>query len=109
MLLTCFGMRVKGSRGNLQNYTINILKWNKEVFGNIFTNKKTLKARLKGIQIAQERQYSHNLDILEQTLKKDLELVLKQEELFWLQKSRVQWITEVTAIKKNVMSQPLYS
>lgn len=79
---------------NLQNYINNILKWNKEVFGNIFANKKIMKARIKGIQIAQEKQFSHNLDTLERSLKKDLESVLKQEELLWLQKSRVQWITE---------------
>lgn len=79
---------------NLQHYINNILKWNKEVFGNIFANKKIMKARIKGIQIAQEKQFSHNLDTLERSLKKDLESVLKQEELLWLQKSRVQWITE---------------
>lgn len=70
------------------------LNWNKKVFGNIFQKKKRIKARLRGIQMAQERAFSHNLDSLERDLKKDLESVLHQEESLWHQKSRVNWITK---------------
>lgn len=49
-----------------------IMRWNKYVFGNIFYTKKRTNARLRGIQMAQENNFSHNLDRLERSLKKDL-------------------------------------
>ena len=52
---------------NLSIYTVNIQKWNKEVFGNIFANKRMLKNIIRGIQIAQQNQFSHNLDLLEKS------------------------------------------
>lgn len=77
---------------NLTNYTVKVKDWNKNVFENIFAHKKNLKARLKGIQIAQEKGFSYNLDRVERTLKLELQNVLKQDETLWAQKSRVQWL-----------------
>lgn len=44
--------------------------------------------------MAQESRYSHNLDVLERKLNKDLRSILKQEEVLWKQKSRVNWISQ---------------
>lgn len=70
------------------------MKWNKHVFGNIFYKKNMIKARLRGIQTAQEINFSHNLDILERNLKKDLMNILREEESIWYQKSRVNWLSQ---------------
>lgn len=66
---------------NLQNLTSKVKIWNKELFGNIFHNKKRIKARLNGIQAVQERQFSYNLNTLEKSLRKDFQNILKQEEM----------------------------
>lgn len=39
---------------NLTSFGEGAMKWNKEVFGNIFYKKNKIKDRLKGIQMAQE-------------------------------------------------------
>ena len=78
---------------NLTNFTCKVRSWNREVYSNIFYKKKRLKARLNGIQMAQEHD-SHNLDILEKNLRKEFQTILRQEELLWRQKSRIQWISK---------------
>lgn len=79
---------------NLKNFREYAMKWNKHVFGNIFYKKNMIKARLRGIQTAQEINFSHNLDILERNLKKDLMNILREEESIWYQKSRVNWLSQ---------------
>ena len=69
-----------------------VLEWNRHVFGNIFWRKKRLLARLGGIQRALEDYYSHGLIDLEKQLIAELEEVLSQEEIIWLQKSRQDWL-----------------
>ena len=66
--------------------------WNKNEFGNIFKWKKKILARLNGIQKALESHHSDNLVKLETQLSKELNDILNQEELLWLQKSRCDWI-----------------
>ena len=66
--------------------------WNKNIFGNIFQRKKILLARIGGVQIALERRPLRILYRLETKLKKELEEVLMQEELLWLQRLRRDWI-----------------
>lgn len=70
-----------------------IMRWNKYVFGNIFYTKKRTNARLRGIQMAQENNFSHNLDRLERSFKKDLKKVLREEESLWYKNSKVNWLT----------------
>lgn len=69
-----------------------LTKWNKTVFGNIFVRKKRLYRRLDGTQRALAYSPNPGLIKLEEKLKKELNNVLKQEELLWMQKSRVQWL-----------------
>lgn len=72
------------------NYMANELQeWNKREFHNIFKEKRTLMARIAGVQrcLAENRTRKHI--ILEAKLRKELDEVLHQEELLWYQKSRV--------------------
>ncbi|KAJ9182323.1 hypothetical protein P3X46_006327 [Hevea brasiliensis] len=66
--------------------------WNKTIFGNIFVRKRKLLNRLEGIQRAMERRCTASLLEIEQKVKKELEMVLWQEEVLWFQKSHKEWI-----------------
>ncbi|KAH9745843.1 reverse transcriptase domain-containing protein [Citrus sinensis] len=66
--------------------------WNREAFGNIFQRKRVLMAQINGIQAALEKYSSRGLMHLEAQLRKDLEIVMGQEEILWWQKSRKDWI-----------------
>lgn len=79
---------------NISNITDKVNDWNKLNFGNSFKRKNRLKAWLNGIQIAQEINFSYCLDCLEKNLKSELKNVLKEEELYWYQQSRVQWLKD---------------
>ena len=74
------------------HFTSKVANWNREIFGNIFKQKKELLARLGGVQKALENRPLSSLYRLEASLKKKLEEVLSQEELLWYQKSRREWI-----------------
>jgi hypothetical protein len=72
-----------------------VRKWNKEVFGNIFQERKMLEQKLENLQgqfihagytITQQQEESE--------LKRKLEERHKQEEILWRQKSWVQWLNE---------------
>lgn len=63
-------------------------------FGNIFVQKKTIMARLNGIQRAMSLKHSDFLINLENELLKDLDTVLNQEEQLWELKSRVNWMIQ---------------
>ncbi|GKV09037.1 hypothetical protein SLEP1_g20594 [Rubroshorea leprosula] len=68
------------------------LQWNKEVFGDLFRRKRHLKGRLAGIQNSIHYPSSRFLQNLEYELLIEYHRVLHSEELFWCQKSRVEWI-----------------
>lgn len=52
----------------IKNFSKEASKWNRNVFGNIFRNKRWTRARIEGIQGAQDNQFSHNLQTLERSL-----------------------------------------
>ena len=68
-------------------------KWNVDVFGNLFTKKKRLLARLHGTQKALANNPNEFLLELEQQLLSDYSLVLMQEEEYWALKSRLNTAT----------------
>ncbi|KAL4353175.1 hypothetical protein GQ457_06G017320 [Hibiscus cannabinus] len=68
--------------------------WNREVFGSLDKRKDILMRRLRGIERALEVHYRPSLVRLEAKLKRELDIVLDQEERFWHQKSRAEWITQ---------------
>ncbi|KAL4319850.1 hypothetical protein GQ457_18G018210 [Hibiscus cannabinus] len=72
----------------------NSSKWNSTVFGHIGKRKSTLLARLRGIEKSLAKSESSFLLNLESELKAELDEVLKQEESFWQQKSRTNWVSK---------------
>ncbi|XP_060182890.1 uncharacterized protein LOC132612823 [Lycium barbarum] len=83
---------------DLTHYTdsfgMNLIQWNKEVFGSIFFKKKRLFARLEGIQKSQSYPYSTFLQNLEANLQDDYDDILRQKSEFWRLKSRISWLNE---------------
>lgn len=69
-------------------------KWNKEIFGNIFHKKRSLLARIAGVQKALINQPNRGLIKFESRLRKELDEVLEEEETLWYQKSRVEWLKD---------------
>ena len=68
--------------------------WNKNVFGNLFTRKKRVTARLRGIQVALASNPTSFLVNLERDLRVEFMEVSKLEEEFWALKSRITWLVE---------------
>lgn len=67
--------------------------WNKNYFGNIFRKKERILRRLKGIGVAIARGSPKNFDHIQKTLWKEYEDILIQEEVYWAQKARCNWLT----------------
>ena len=78
----------------VDSFTRNVMAWNKNQFGTIFTRKKILLARINGIQRAIATKPSSFLLKLEDDLLRDLDLVINQEEELWALKSRVNWMVQ---------------
>ena len=70
------------------------MSWNKLHFGNIFTKKRKIMARLNGIQRVVAVRPSSSLLDLENNLLKDLDVVLGQEQELWALKSRINWMVQ---------------
>lgn len=70
-----------------------IWQWNKEHFGNIFWRKRRCQARIIGVQKILESKFSPSLTKLEIQLLQELTEILTQEELYWRQQARIQWLT----------------
>ncbi|XP_074277012.1 uncharacterized protein LOC141600668 [Silene latifolia] len=70
------------------------IRWNEDVFGNIFRKKRELLARIEGCQRELSAHRQNHLIKLESRLRKELDDILEQEELLWYQKSRVDFIRD---------------
>ncbi|XP_021762980.1 uncharacterized protein LOC110727706 [Chenopodium quinoa] len=66
--------------------------WNKEIFHNIFREKRNLMARIEGIKKKLSHKRNSGLIKLVAKLRRELDTVLNQEELMWYQKARVDWL-----------------
>lgn len=73
----------------INNFTQRVCKWNRELFGNIFKQRKQCLARLKGVHIHLFSHRNPHLLALESNLIVDYIEILNQEERFLYQKSRV--------------------
>ncbi|KAL5859327.1 hypothetical protein ACOSQ4_000623 [Xanthoceras sorbifolium] len=69
-------------------------QWNRDVFGSIFQRKNRILARLSGIQTSICITQNQRFVVLEDKLLEEYNNVLTQEEVFWKQKSRNQWLKE---------------
>ena len=68
------------------------MKFNKEVFGNIFKKKRRVEKRLQGVQKSLDWRETEDMLRLERSLRKEYEHILLQEELMWYQESRERWV-----------------
>lgn len=71
---------VSQSLNHVQKYA---QEFNSKTFGNIFRRKRSLEARMIGIQRTLQHSVIPNLAMLEKELHKEYNEVLKQEELLW--------------------------
>ena len=86
--------QANGHMNAIENFAKDATNWNKQQFGNIFTRKKILMARLNGIQRAVSVRPSSFLLNLQKELLKEFETVLSQEEELWALKSGVNWLIQ---------------
>ncbi|CAN1162622.1 Putative ribonuclease H protein At1g65750 [Linum perenne] len=78
----------------LAGLTTNLKRWNKEVYGNIFQRRKDLSTQLNRLELAFEADPTErNLSTCNQ-IRLELEKVLWDEELLWIQKARNKWVVE---------------
>lgn len=68
--------------------------WNKETFGSVFKKKKVLIARLNGAQKSLATRPNKHLFKLNKELHDELNIILQQEEILRLKKSREKWINQ---------------
>ena len=73
-------------------FTSKALRWNKDVFGNVFTRKKIIMARLLGVQKAFVSHPNPFLINLQNKLNDEYNLILQLEEELWAMKARIDWI-----------------
>lgn len=72
--------------------TEKIIKWNREVFGSIHIRKKQLSNRLRGIDQVDPNGTNPFLNNLQETIWKEYEKTLLQEEMLWCQRARHKWL-----------------
>ncbi|KAK8609734.1 hypothetical protein V6N13_093149 [Hibiscus sabdariffa] len=79
---------------NIANFQTAACRWNYESFGHIGRWKRSLLARIRWIECANESSLVPIFGGLEKQLKYELEDVLRQEEYLWFQRSRSEWIAD---------------
>lgn len=75
------------------NFTNKAKYWNRIAFGNLFTQKKRVLARITRVQKALANGPNHFLIQLEKKLIEEHSLIKQQEEEFWALKSHLNWAT----------------
>lgn len=99
--------------GNLEDLTRYLLKWNRDSFGNLYKQKRTILAHINGIQKSPNYIANKSLQKMENKLIVDFNEILKLEEIHWHQKSKVQWLQQgerntkffhATTISKRIRS-----
>lgn len=80
-------------------FTEQVKRWNKDVYGHIFTRKKLLTRKLKSIKIERDRRESSYLNQVEMEVGEELENVLHHEEVLWRQKAQCDWLVLGTDIQ----------
>ncbi|XP_074284000.1 uncharacterized protein LOC141608557 [Silene latifolia] len=78
----------------IHHFASKLQQWNKDVFHNIFAKKRSLERRLLGVQTKLSRGGPNYLFKFELNLKRQLDEVLREEEMLWFQKSRMEAICD---------------
>ncbi|XP_021748569.1 uncharacterized protein LOC110714370 [Chenopodium quinoa] len=78
----------------LSKLSSDLQNWNREVFGNIFKQKRSLLARIGGVQKILATRVDRGLLKLEAKLRRKLDEILSREETLWYQKSRIDWLKD---------------
>ncbi|KAL0012862.1 hypothetical protein SO802_007970 [Lithocarpus litseifolius] len=78
--------------GAISRFTTSAQKWNKEIFGNVFTRKKKILNRLLGIQRALANRPCTFLINLQDHISEEYNHILQLEEELWAMKARTNWI-----------------
>ncbi|CAN1120799.1 hypothetical protein LINPERHAP2_LOCUS413 [Linum perenne] len=79
---------------SLQDFKEHCITWNTEVFGHIFKRKRHLEKRLRQLELRTQQGDSGIWMREEDLVRRELERILWQEHMLWLQKSRMQWIKD---------------
>lgn len=69
-----------------------LMEWNKDVFGNVFHQKKILVRKLRDIDMRLYVGWSDQLLQLQKVIWEAYEDILPKEDILWFQKSRAKWI-----------------
>ncbi|KAK9994007.1 hypothetical protein SO802_023710 [Lithocarpus litseifolius] len=77
--------------GAISRFTIRAQKWNREIFGNVFTGKKKILNRLLGIQRGLANRPSTFLTNLQDQIAEEYNQILQLEEEIWAMKARTNW------------------
>lgn len=84
--------RIMDTPEALHELTLDVRRWNKEVFGNLEFRKNKLLARIEGIRVALDNGAENRILQLHDFLQEELARQLQQEEIHWFQKSWAKWI-----------------
>jgi hypothetical protein len=68
------------------------ISFNKDIFGNIFKNKRILEARIRGVHKQLDNHQTSDLILFERKLQQEYKKILSQEEMLGYQKSRENWV-----------------
>ena len=80
---------------SIKQIKLRIKEWNKKEFGNIFKARREVEQKLEEInQIIILEGFTMEWKLQADSLQNEWEDRFIQEEIFWRQKSRVQWIRE---------------
>lgn len=77
----------------LKHIKLRLKEWNKKEFGNIFVAKKLIEGKMQELnQTLIMEGFDKDRSDKETKYHQEWENLCKQEEIFWRQKSRVQWL-----------------
>lgn len=79
---------------NLMKFTETMVNWNRTVYENIFERKRAKLKELTRVQKNLEINFNSCLNTREATIHLELEHILSQDELLWLQKARSKWLAD---------------
>ncbi|XP_075665949.1 uncharacterized protein LOC142635725 [Castanea sativa] len=88
----------------IQSFTNSAEQWNREVFGNFFSHRKKIEARLNGVQMALANRPNNFLVELERSMRKEYVDVKELIDEFWAMKARVNWRKRIriTSLKNSI-------